>query len=203
MQATFMIDIGDKAQVPIITFSATRPSLTSHRSSFFFRVAQDDSSQVKAIGAIVKTFKWRHVVPIYVDNQFGDGIIPYLVDALQEVNAQVPYQSVISPTATDDQITGELYKLMTMQTRVFVVHMSARLAIRIFIKAREIGMMNSGYVWIMTDGVTNELDSIEPSTFESMQGVLGIKTYVPRSKRLEAFQLGWRKKFSGYVKSPT
>uniref|UniRef100_A0A0A0LPV9 Ionotropic glutamate receptor C-terminal domain-containing protein n=1 Tax=Cucumis sativus TaxID=3659 RepID=A0A0A0LPV9_CUCSA len=120
MQASFMIDVGDKAQVPIISFSATRPSLTSHRSSYFFRITQADSFQVKAIAAIVKAFKWRKVVPIYVDNEFGDGIIPFLVDALQEVDANVPYQSVISLTATDDEIELKLSNLMNMQTRVFV-----------------------------------------------------------------------------------
>ncbi|KAL4033824.1 hypothetical protein IC575_006938 [Cucumis melo] len=198
MQANFMIDIEDKAEVPIISFSATRPSLTSHRSSFFFRAAQNDSSQVKAIGAIVKTFKWRQVVPIYSDNEFGDGIIPDLIDALQEVDTDVPYQSKISPTATDEQISLELYKLMTMQTRVFVVHMLARDASRLFAKAKEIGMMKEGYVWIITDAIANPLDLIEPSILESMQGVLGIRTHVPKSKRLEYFKLEWRKRFRRY-----
>ena len=198
MQASFMIDIGDKAEVPIISFSATRPSLTSHRSSFFFRAAQNDSSQVKAIGAIIKTFKWRQVVPIYSNNEFGDGIIPDLINALQEVDTDVPYQSKISPTATDEQIGHELYKLMTMQTRVFVVHMLARHASRLFAKAKEIGMMKEGYVWIITDAIGNTLDLIEPSVLESMQGVLGIRTHVPKTKRLEGFKLEWRKRFRRY-----
>ncbi|KAL2548162.1 glutamate receptor 2.6 [Forsythia ovata] len=90
MQANFLIDLGDKAQVPIISFSAT-------------------------------TFGWREVVPIYVDNEFGVGIIPFLTDALEKVNARVPYRSAIPSMATDDQIVAELYKLMTMQTRVFIV----------------------------------------------------------------------------------
>ncbi|PRQ27365.1 hypothetical protein RchiOBHm_Chr6g0304551 [Rosa chinensis] len=41
--------------------------------------------------------------------------MPYLTDALQEAEAYIPYRSVISPYATDDQIQSELYKLMTMQ----------------------------------------------------------------------------------------
>ncbi|KAB1223980.1 Glutamate receptor 2.2 [Morella rubra] len=66
MQAKFVIDLGEKAQVHIISFSATSPSLTSLRSSYFFRVAQNDSSQVKAINAIIEAFGWREAVPIYV-----------------------------------------------------------------------------------------------------------------------------------------
>nr|TKS00111.1 hypothetical protein D5086_0000186290 [Populus alba] len=126
-------------------------------SPYFFRATQNDSTQVNAIAALVQAFGWRAAVPIYVDNEYGEGIIPYLTDALQAVDARVPYQSVISPSATDDQIVKELYKLMTMQTRVFIVHMNQYLGTRLFAKAKEIGMMSEGYVWIMTDGLTADL----------------------------------------------
>ncbi|BBN68629.1 glutamate receptor 2.7 [Prunus dulcis] len=129
MQANFVIDLGDKAKVPIISFSATSPSLTSIRSSYFFRAAQNDSSQVKAISAIVQAFGWRRAVPIYVDNEFGEGVLPSLVDALHDVQARVPYRCAIPPMATDDQLAAALYKLMTMQTRVFIVHMSQSLGL--------------------------------------------------------------------------
>ncbi|KAL0323997.1 UNVERIFIED_CONTAM: Glutamate receptor 2.8 [Sesamum calycinum] len=39
---------------------------------------------VEAIGAIVKAFGWREVVLIYEDNEFGEGIAPYLTDALEQ-----------------------------------------------------------------------------------------------------------------------
>jgi ionotropic glutamate receptor len=78
---------------------------------------------VNAISAFVQAFGWRQAVPIYIDNEYGEGIIPHLTDALQAVDARVSYRSVISPSATDEQIVEELYKLMGMQTRVFIVHM--------------------------------------------------------------------------------
>jgi ionotropic glutamate receptor len=195
MQANFVIDLGEKAQVPIISFSATSPSLTSLRSPYFFQIAQNDSSQVKALSAIIQAFGWREAVPIYVDNTYGKGIVPYLIDALQEIDARVPYRSVIPPSATDDQIGQELYKLMTMQTRVFIVHMSHNLSSRLFIKAKEIGMMREGYVWIVTNGIANSFGLSEPLVRESMQGVLGIKTYVPKTKELENFTIQWKRKF--------
>ena len=64
MQADFVIDLGEKAQVPIISFSATSPSLSSIRSPYFVRAAQNDSSQVRAISAIVQASGWRQVFPI-------------------------------------------------------------------------------------------------------------------------------------------
>lgn len=193
MQAQFVIELGDKAQVPIITFSAKSPSLASLRSSYFFRAAANNSAQVGAIAAVVKAFGWRQVVPIYVDNEYGEGVIPYLTDALQAVDARVPYRSVIPQSATDDYITAELYKLMTMPTRVFVVHMLPELGNRIFAKADEIGMMTEEYVWIVTDGITDFLTTVNSSVLDSMQGVLGVKTYIPKTKVLEDFTVRWKK----------
>uniref|UniRef100_A0A6N2KCF7 Glutamate receptor n=1 Tax=Salix viminalis TaxID=40686 RepID=A0A6N2KCF7_SALVM len=182
MQADFVIGLGEKAQVPIISFSASSPSLTSTRSPYFFRATQNDSSQVNGIGALVQAFGWKETVPIYMDNEYGEGIIPYLTDALQAVDAHVPYRSVISPSATDDQIAEELYKLMTMQTRVFIVHMFPSLGARLFAKAQEIGMMSLS-------------TSPDPSVIDSMQGALGIKPYIPKTTELGNFRLRWKMKF--------
>ncbi|XWS26124.1 hypothetical protein CRYUN_Cryun26dG0004000 [Craigia yunnanensis] len=195
METTFVINLGNKSQVPIISFSATSPPLTSLRSPYFFRATQNDSSQVKAISSIVQTFGWREAVVIYIDNEFGEGIIPYLAAALQETNARVSYRSVIPSSASDDQIRQELYKLMTMPTRVFIVHMPPSLGTRLFALAKQIGMMREGYAWVVTDGMTNLWSLTDPSTIDSIQGVLGVRTYVTRTNELENFMVRWKRKF--------
>ncbi|XP_062023816.1 glutamate receptor 2.2-like isoform X2 [Rosa rugosa] len=195
METSFVINLGDQAHVPIISFSATSPTLTSLRSSYFFQFAQNDSSQVKAASAVVKAFGWRQVVPICIDTLHGRGVLPFLADALQEVGTHIPYLSVISPSATDDQITNELYKLMTMQTRVFIVHMTTNLCSKLFAKAEEIGMMVEGYVWLTTSGITNRLTSMNSSVIHSMNGVIGVQTYVQKTRELEEFKLRWKRQF--------
>ncbi|KAL2236873.1 glutamate receptor 2.3-like [Sesamum indicum] len=194
MQANFLIELGDKAQVPIITFSATSPSLTSRRSPYFIRATLNDSSQVQPITAIIEAFGWREVVPIYVDNEFGEGVIPYLTDALENVNVRVPYRSVIPLQASDEQIVAELYKLMTMQTRVFVVHMLVPLGFRLFAKAKQLGMITEGYAWIITDSMTDVLNSVDPSVMDSMLGVIGVQSYVPKTDELDAFTNQYKKR---------
>ncbi|CAK9163335.1 unnamed protein product [Ilex paraguariensis] len=192
MQADFVIELGHKAQVPIISFSATSPPLSS---PYFIRATHNDSSQVKAISAIVQAFGWKEVVPIYVDNEFGEGIIPFLTDALQEIYVIVPNRSTIPASATDDQLVAELKKLRTMKTRVFIVHMLSTLGSRLFIKAKELGMMTEGYVWIISDALINELHSINSSVIDSMQGAIGVKSNVPRTKKLEDFTIRWKRQF--------
>ncbi|XP_057504685.1 glutamate receptor 2.9-like [Actinidia eriantha] len=193
-QADFVIDIGNKTQVPILSL-ATSPSLSPTENPYFIRVAQNGSSQVKALTSIVKAFNWREVVLIYENNDYGKGVVPFLTDALQGISTQVRHRSVLSLSATDDHILQELNKLMTMQTRVFVVHMLPTLASRLFLKAKEVGMMSKEYVWIITDGLTTLLDTLDPTVINSMQGVLGVKPYVPKSSQLEKFTERWRKRF--------
>ncbi|KAH0749367.1 hypothetical protein KY290_028599 [Solanum tuberosum] len=194
-QTDFVIDLGNRVKVPIIS-PATSPLLTVKENPFFIRGALPSSSQTKAIAAIVKNYNWREVVVIYEESPYGTGILPYLTDALLEINTLVSYRSGISPSANDDQILRELYKLKTMQTRVFIVHLQENLASRLFLKAKEAGMMNSGYAWIITDVLTSLLDLVDTSVIESsMQGVLGVKSYVPRSNELDMFTKRWRKRF--------
>ncbi|XP_027168525.1 glutamate receptor 2.7-like [Coffea eugenioides] len=193
-QADFIIDLGNKAKVPVIS-SAASPSLSPKESPFFVRAAHCSSSQATAIAEIIKTFGWRKAVLVYEDSLYGSGIVPFLTDAMLESNTIVSYRSVISPAASDDQILEELYKLITMQTRVFVVHLLPSLASRLFLKANEVGMMSQGYAWIITEALTSLLDSVKPAVVDSMQGVLGLKPHVPRSSKLDIFTKRWRKRF--------
>ncbi|KAL6331906.1 hypothetical protein AAG906_020254 [Vitis piasezkii] len=195
-EAEFLVHLGDKARVPIVTFSVTTPFLSQEKTPYLVRVAINDKAQVKAIAAIVQAFRWRQVTLIHEDSNYGNGVIPYLIGAFEEIDSRVPHRSVISLRATDDQITIELQKLMTMSTRVFVVHMSSSLASRFFLKAKELGMMSKGYAWIITDGITSILNSMDPSVIDSMQGLIGLRPYIPPSEELNNFTVKLKTKAS-------
>ncbi|GAB2273570.1 hypothetical protein Dimus_008359 [Dionaea muscipula] len=194
MEAEFVTYLGAKAQVPITSYSAMSYFLSFTNSPYFVLVAQDDSLQAKVIATVVHAFGWQEVVPIYIDSEYGKGIVSYLMNSLQQVNARIPYSSILSASATDDQILEELFKLQTMQTRVFVVHMSANDGSRLFSNAKKAGMLSEGYVWMVTNGLGNFLDSLDPDVIECMQGVLGVQTYVPKTEELENFSNRWKLK---------
>ncbi|MBA0698032.1 hypothetical protein Goari_021543, partial [Gossypium aridum] len=61
-QARFVIDVGKKAQVPVI------------------------STQAKAITAIVQAYGWHEVILIYEDTEYGSDLIPYLAHEFQQVD---------------------------------------------------------------------------------------------------------------------
>ena len=64
-------------------------------------------------------------------------------------------------------------------------------------KAKEIGMMNEGFVWIMTDCCLKAdlLNTPDPSVTDAMQGVLGVRPGVPNTRELKYFRVSWKRKF--------
>lgn len=191
--ASFVSKIGGNTHVPIISFSATSPSVSPTTSPYFVRAAVVDSTAAAPIASIIKHFGWRRVVPIYEDSDFGSSFIPFLVDALDAVGAQAPYRLSVPISASDDWLQAELYRLQTMQTRVFVVHVTSVLAVKLFKNVKKAEMMEKGFVWIVTDGVSSSVGSIIDS--DSMQGVVGVKPFIPTSQNMKKFKHRWRREF--------
>ncbi|KAL8466484.1 hypothetical protein ACS0TY_035535 [Phlomoides rotata] len=188
-QVDFVIDIGNKVSVPIIS-PATSPAISPEESPYFIRSAWSSSSQAKAIAATVKAFGWKEVTFIYQKSKFGSGLLQFLFDGL----IQVSHQTVLCSCPGDDQIQKELNQLQKMQTRVFVVHMESKLASRFFRKAKELGMMSKGYAWIIVDSLTS-LYYMDSEAVEAMQGVIGLKAYIPSTNELKNFEKRWSKRF--------
>nr|CAD1825570.1 unnamed protein product [Ananas comosus var. bracteatus] len=184
-EAKFIVELGNTSQVPIISFSAKSTSLSSQQTPYFIRTAWNDSTQAKVIASIVQTFGWREVVPVYEDTDYGNAMIPYLIDALQEVGAHMLHRCKIPLEATDQEIIAALSNLKYNRTRVFVVHMSYNLAFKFFKKAKDLGMMEYGYVWMTTYGLTDIVDLMDPPAAEVMQ------VYLPTVFGLWAYDTVW------------
>ncbi|KAJ4754315.1 glutamate receptor 2.2 [Rhynchospora pubera] len=194
-QTNFMAYLCNRAHVPLISFSATSPSISPAHLPYFIRATLNDSSQSFPIAAFVHHFGWRAVVPVYEDSDYGSGIIPSLVDALQAADARIPDRSVIPITVTDEHIEKELYRLMNLPTRVFLVHMLPSLASRLFKLAAKFGMLSDGYVWMVTDSVGDVLEILDPNTTNSMQGVIGFRPYVPNQNKIFNFSARFKARY--------
>ncbi|XP_011012648.1 PREDICTED: glutamate receptor 2.8-like isoform X2 [Populus euphratica] len=195
-EAKFVIELGAKTQVPILSFSATSPALTPVQSNYFIRTAQSDSSQVKVIASIVETYGWREIVLIYEGTEYGIALVPYLLKAFHEIGTRVPYESCIPSSFDDTEIMSELHKIKKMQESVFLVHMTASMGSRLFLLAESAGMMSEGSAWLVTTGLSTLLDPVDAKVMDSMEGVLGVKPYVPKSIELEGFKSRWKKNFN-------
>ncbi|KAG8050141.1 hypothetical protein GUJ93_ZPchr0009g587 [Zizania palustris] len=194
-QAKFLAELGNKSSVPVISFSANRPSRSCSQTPYFFRAAWNDSSQAEAIASLVQRFNWREVIPVFESDDSNARFIPDLVDALRRAEIRVPSRCRIPPSAGTDAIKRAISSLKENWTSVFVVRMSYQLALKFFRHAKNAGMMNQGFVWIAAYGLTDIFDIVGSPAFDVMQGVIGIKPYVQDSKKVQNFRQRWRHKY--------
>ncbi|KAI4323931.1 hypothetical protein L6164_023504 [Bauhinia variegata] len=110
-EANLIIELCNKARVPMLSFSAASPSLTSPRNPYFYRIAQNECAQAHAISALVQAFEWKEVVPIYKQDIYSEEVISGITRALQEANIFVSYQAAIPQSPDDNHIVQELHKL--------------------------------------------------------------------------------------------
>ncbi|TYJ27904.1 hypothetical protein E1A91_A07G221200v1 [Gossypium mustelinum] len=183
-----LVELGSRVKIPIISLFATGQSLSSFEYPHLIQIGEDESSRAKTIAAIVEAFSWRSAILIYEDN---DSARPILSNV---TGFHLDQHVALLTSSTDEEIVQQLVKLMSLQMTVYVVHMSPILASRHFLNAKQLGMMAQGYAWITTDMITNFMNSMDPSVFESMQGVVGFKPHIPASKELHKFAIRWRSK---------
>ncbi|KAJ4816508.1 glutamate receptor 2.2 [Rhynchospora pubera] len=194
-ETEFVAYLCNRSQVPMLSFSATSPSVSPTHLPFFVRANLNDSSQSVAIAAFIQHFGWRQAVPIYEESAFGSGIIPSLVDNLQSIGTMIPDRVVIPTEASDDHIDDKLHRLMTLQTRVFVVHMLPELASRLFLRVQALRMMSAEYVWIVTNSVADVLDLLDQSVINAMEGVIGFRPYIALIDEVKSFSQRFKERF--------
>ncbi|KAL2502318.1 Glutamate receptor 2.7 [Forsythia ovata] len=189
----FLSELGGKVHVPVISFTARSPTLPYVQNRYFVRTTLDDMYQAQALADICHGFEWSEVVILYEDTEYGNQFLSHLNKAFQDIEIGIAYMSAISISSEDNQISKELKKLMAKQTRVFLVHMNPSLGYRLFFHAKKAGMMSEGYAWIITDYLSNFLNSMDFVARDLMEGVLGIRPFVSKSKELDSFQERWKR----------
>ncbi|XP_068649182.1 glutamate receptor 2.1-like [Aristolochia californica] len=194
-EADFLAHMGNEAHVPIISFSVVNSLISPSRTPYFIRMAQNDSAQARPIASILKAFGWKELILVHDDSYSGNGLIPYLTDAIQEVGTGIFRRIPLPPTADEASIRQIMRELSDLPVRVFIVHLPVSLGGSFFRLANEAGMMVDGYAWIITSRLANLVKSMDPSVVNSMEGVLGIKTHVPKSLLLDNFRQRWKRKF--------
>ncbi|KAL0383197.1 UNVERIFIED_CONTAM: Glutamate receptor 2.5 [Sesamum calycinum] len=188
IEETFFAELGEKVHMPMISFTARTSTLSYKEDRYFVRATPDDAIQAQALATICQGFGWHEVVVLYEDTAYGNQFLSYMNNAFQEVEIRLAYMIAFPRSAEDSHLLQELDKLRTKQTRVFIVHMNPYLGFRLFNVAKQVGVMSEGFAWIITDSLSNFMNSMDSVTRDSMQGVLGTKPYISRSKDLESFQ---------------
>ncbi|KAL5577311.1 hypothetical protein UlMin_019010 [Ulmus minor] len=209
METNLLAELGNKSQVPVISLSdqpAGSSSPLYNKYPFFVQIRRNEIYQFKAIAAIVEVFKWKDIIVIHEDIDFGrDDLMTYMFDSLQEKNICVTHRSAIADSNTDEEIVQELYRIMKFETTVYIVHFYSRVLLsKLLINAKKLGMMEEGYAWFMSASSMNLLQyyysHMDSSVIDSSQGVVGLKSHIPTSKALNNLTSRLRRKL--YINNP-
>lgn len=189
--------VANELRVPMLSFAATDPTLSSLQFPFFVRTTLSDSYQMTAVAEIIDFYGWKEVIAIYVDDDYGRNGVSALEDALAARRCRISYKVGIKSGAVVDrnEITNVLVNMALMQSRVIVVHAHSNSGFMIFKVAHYLGMMQEGYVWIATDWLSTVLDSVSLplEKMDTLQGALVLRQHTPDTDRKKAFFSRWNK----------
>ncbi|KAL6176207.1 hypothetical protein ACLB2K_052842 [Fragaria x ananassa] len=190
--------VADELQVPLLSFAATDPTLSSLQFPYFIRTTQSDLYQMTAVAQIVDHYGWRDVIAIFVDDDYGRNGISALDDKLAERRCKVSYKLAVppGPGANQSDIMDLLIKVALLESRVIVLHVNPDSGFMVLAVAQYLKMTGDGFVWIATDWLSSVLDSAFPlpsEIMDTLQGFLVLRLHTPDSDRKRAFFSKWNK----------
>ncbi|KAF3337045.1 glutamate receptor 3.4-like protein [Carex littledalei] len=199
--------VANSLQVPLVSFSATDPTLSSLEFPYFLRATRSDQFQMRAIADIVEFFQWREVTAIYVDDDYGRNGIAALGDELALRRAKISYKAAFAQAVDLTEITDLLLQVNLMESRVYVLHVNPDSGLTVFSVAQKLGMTGPGYVWIVTNWLAAVLDSkgfglgygyesvdTDPKVLNLIQGSIVLREHTPDSDLKMKFVSRWRNK---------
>jgi ionotropic glutamate receptor len=208
-EATLASEISDTINnIPIMSLTsfATKPQLSYPRLPHFIQVGDDINLHMQCMASIVGKFKWKKVTIIYElnNNDFSSdpGLLLSLSYSLKLVGSEIvnhlAFPSLSTLSNPKSTIENELNKLKKETNRVFlIVHSSLELSNMLFEKAKQIGLMEKGSVWIIPNEVSSLLDSVNSSVIVNMQGVIGFKThFMEMNEALRKFKFKFQRNFA-------
>ncbi|KAK2988214.1 hypothetical protein RJ640_020696 [Escallonia rubra] len=200
--AHIITQVANELQVPLLSFAATDPTLSSLQFPFFVRMTQSDLYQMTAIADIVDHYGWKEVTAIFLDDDYGRNGVAALDDELARRRCKISHKVGLppGPDVSRGEVMDILVKVAVMESRVIVLHAYPSLGFLVYSVARYLGMMGDGYVWIATDWLSSALDSsspLSPARMDSLQGVLVLRQHTPDSDRKKEFLSRWNKLTGG------
>ncbi|KAL8511178.1 hypothetical protein ACS0TY_017849 [Phlomoides rotata] len=194
--ARLVSHVADGLQIPMISYAATDPTLSSVQFPYFLRSSPSDSNQMAAIADVIGLYGWKEIIAVFEDNDYGRNGVTALGDALSKNRGKIAYKAAFTPGASKSDIDNLLVEMNLMESRVFVVHVNPDTGLNIFSVAKRLGMMSKSYVWITTDWLASLLDStdtIDPQTADLLQGVISLRHHTPDSDLKTRFTSRWGK----------
>ncbi|XP_023770463.1 glutamate receptor 3.7 isoform X1 [Lactuca sativa] len=189
--AHMISQIANGVQVPIISYAATDPTLSSLQFPYFFRTTQSDSYQMAAMANLIDFYGWKEVIAIYIDDEYGRNGVFSLDDEVEKRKSKISYKLALPTNYNLKDISDVLNYSIPLGPRVYIIHIHPDPALKIFEVANKLNMMTTDYVWLTTDWLCTTLPSITPTNQPSLkiiEGVVGICQHTPQTSRKKNFE---------------
>ncbi|KAK9725677.1 hypothetical protein RND81_05G161800 [Saponaria officinalis] len=181
-------------QVPLLSYAALDPTLSSLEYPYFVRTTQSDLFQMSAVAEIVYYFGWRQVTVIYTDDDYGRNGIAALGDKLAGKQCSISYKATINPESSRADIMEMLFQVSMQESRILVLHTYSDLGMKVLNVARTLQLVESGFAWIATNWLTDVIDTYSPlssSSLSDIQGLLTLRMHTPESQAKRNFMSRW------------
>eukprot|EP00850_Spirogloea_muscicola_P008835 SM000048S16547 [mRNA] locus=s48:328815:349282:- [translate_table: standard] len=202
--ARFASNMGAAAQVPVLSFAATDPTLSiKARSPYFVRVTHNDKVEMEALADLVKHYQWQHIIIIYADDDFGRNCVLAFSAALAPQEVTIDAQVAVDLDANLTVVTELLGQLRQHETTVFLAHLQPQLVPLVIdagkfprphhvSAANRLGMLTPGYVWIASDSTMSILGDLPNSVLQLGQGIIGTWSYIPKTEVFRHVTEKWK-----------
>eukprot|EP00850_Spirogloea_muscicola_P009020 SM000049S16791 [mRNA] locus=s49:744747:762811:- [translate_table: standard] len=202
--ARFVSNMGAAAQVPVLSFAATDPTLSNKaRYPYFVRVTHNDQVEMAALADLVKYYQWQRIIVIYADDDFGrNGVLAFSA-ALAPEEVTIDAQVAVDLNANLTVVTKLLGQLRQHETTVFLAHLQPQLVPLVIeagkfkrphhvSAANSLGMLTPGHVWIASDSTMSILADLPSSVLQLGQGIIGTRSYIPKTELLMRVTENWK-----------
>ncbi|KAL0301801.1 UNVERIFIED_CONTAM: Glutamate receptor 3.7 [Sesamum radiatum] len=192
--ACIISHIANGLHIPVISYAATNPTLSSLQFPYFLRTTATDSNQMAAVADIIDFYDWKEIIAVFVDNDYGRNGVTALGHELARKRATISYKLPLCPEYNISEISDVLNKSKALGPRVYVVHIDPDPSLKFFRIVKKLDMITSNYIWLTTDWLSSTLDSLpgDRDSLEILQGVVTLRPYIPNNPKKKAFMARWR-----------
>ncbi|CAH2055138.1 unnamed protein product [Thlaspi arvense] len=197
-EAKLLAAVSEKAKVPVIS-TAVPNQLSLNEYHHFLQLTHDPVTEAKGITSLIHDFNRTSVVVMYEDVDDWRESLQILVENFQDEGLHIDRIAsfVESSSSVENDMMNRLRKLETANAAVFVVHMSEILVSRLLQCAEKLGLMEQGYLWILTARTMDHVHYSDHFAVPSMQEVIGFRSCIPISAEVKNFTSRLRKLVAG------
>ncbi|KAI3716235.1 hypothetical protein L6452_23435 [Arctium lappa] len=199
-EASAIVEVISEADhdIPVfLSLADTTPLHATDQWPFLVQTVPTQSTQMNAVAAILQSWGIRQVTLVYETSHLASSsssIISHLSQAFRQTGCELTH--ILPLTSGSCVVDEELEILKRQQRKVFVMHTSFELGVRLFQTAKKMDMTGDGYLWIATNRITDLFHSFNSTMTSSLKGMVGVKSYFPENKlEFQDFRKRFRQKF--------